>query len=128
MAKKEKTIPNWTIFGTHLVSLEIHQFAGDKEKVFQLAVTIFLDDSTPFEKDSDKQLTITIYTDKTATVLDDLIYDGAIWAGQVFQNIGNTVFVIDEDGNIAKQIELDAFIPQASSKRGKIAGKSKFAN
>ncbi len=128
MAKKALTIPNWTIFGTHIVSAEIHQFKGDdNKKVYQLALTFFLDDSTPLEKDEAKQKVVTIYTDKQSLVLDDLVYDAAIWLGQSFKNISNSVFVIAEDGSIAKQIELDVFMPKAS-KQSKTTGNATFAN
>ena len=76
MAKKNAVIPNWTIFGTHIVAVEIHQFTDEDDTVvYQLALTIFLDDSTPLETEREKQKVITIYTDKTGETRNQHIHD-----------------------------------------------------
>ena len=129
MAKKNAVIPNWTIFGTHIVALEIHQFTDEDDTVvYQLALTIFLDDSTPLETEREKQKVITIYTDKTGPNLGDLVHDAAVWAGQVFANIGDKVYVIDEEGEVSNEITLSTFLNSVESTEEKKFGNARFAN
>lgn len=123
MAKPKKvTIPNWTLFGVHSVGIEIHTFEGDDADYYQAALTVFLDDGAEHTEESDDQKVITLFLDTNSGDLDQYIYDTVTWAAAAITNVGNKVFVFNPDGDIAKEIELDTFMPkhiEKSNKKGR---------
>ena len=122
--KKDTSIPTWTIFGTRSIGLEIHAFDDDaKKRAYQLALTIFLDDGKEAPTEHEQQKVITIFTDLQSYDLDSFVFESASWVAAAFENIGNHVFVLNETGDIEKEITLDLFMKNYNPKSKKKSAK-----
>jgi hypothetical protein len=113
---KKETIPNWGIFGTHLVGLSIVPVDVDEDtgKTVYSGIIDYLLDTGDEKKDNDPKTRkhISIFTDVSSTDIDDIIKMVVEGIGHLHMNMFNLVFVMNDEGEIIKQIELDLFFGQ----------------
>lgn len=117
---KEMTIPNWTVFGSHSITIEIHE-AGmndEDEIIYQAGFGILLNNGEhtleeTVEMDVDNQQHITIMTELFDTNTENL----AIRAGQIaaatFDGVNQTAFVFEEN-KISNELDLQKLIEDHS--------------
>lgn len=101
----EETIPNWTFFGAGGVSIEVLELPCENCKVnhYQSSITFFLDDG---QERIDNPLVVTIETDIMEESAEAVALRTFSAVGPVFYNISPTVMVLNEKGDINREISL----------------------
>ena len=104
----EKTIPNWSIFGTRVVSIELQQYDEGDSVIYNSMLTFFLDDGTEIDEtdDPDNGMFITTVT-KFAS---ENPYICALRTAESLVNlypISNDVHVFNDEGDIIAEFTLD---------------------
>jgi hypothetical protein len=99
--QKEATIPNWTIFGTRSVAIEVHKFVGEGDDVYRPALTFMLDNGEDVDENDivEKGQFVTIYVDGIYDSAEEAIIETAKSIMNLFENISNSVTVIEDDGS-----------------------------
>lgn len=111
--QKEATIPNWSVFGTHGVSIEFHL---NEEKKYQTALTIFLDNGEEPKSDDDRQV-VTVLLDIIVSKPKEEAVSVAGVISAMFEHIHNKVFVFDDEGSIQHEYELDMLVNTKAKKQ-----------
>ena len=117
MAARKVTIPTWTYFGVQTVSIQLNTFSDEDtdETIYNPVLNMWLEDGKK-QKEGDEQvicIITEIYSECMHCAISevfmglDLIFNGAII---------NTCFVLDEDGEIIDEIDLDAFMKEYGPK------------
>jgi hypothetical protein len=102
ITKKEVTIPNWTIFGAHSVSIELHKFINENDQdEYNSCLTIYLNDG-----EEDQEKVITIVTDIWNSCAHCCALTSVHHICQIFDDIADVVLVIDERGEIVDEFSL----------------------
>lgn len=98
--KKEKKIPNWTIFGAQSIIIDITRHTIDNNYVYNPMITIFLDGNQKHEYVT--TIITEIYEDDLSEALDAVIQGSMM----LFGSICPIVSVYDEDDNKIDEIDL----------------------
>jgi hypothetical protein len=116
MAKKS-SIPNWTMFGAHTVTVEIHEMGldDDDNPLYQAAYGFFLDDGQytleeAIELDTDKKKHISIFLDQFDNDPDVLAVRVAAFATGLFDTLGSTAFIFEDNNETPRELNLEELI------------------
>jgi hypothetical protein len=114
MGKKKinSDIQTWSVFGVRSVGIEVHKFEQDGKEYYQGGLTYFLDDNAEVPEDVEKQKVITIMTDIITNDYEETIFAIADNNFKLYTNIGAVAFVLNTDGDILHEIELDSWYPE----------------
>jgi dihydroxyacid dehydratase/phosphogluconate dehydratase len=117
MKSKNVTIPNWTMFGTHSVTVEIHTAGIDEEDnpMYQAAYGFFLDDGTLSLEEAvdlpvNDQKHITIFTGQLGLDPDKLVIQAAAFISEAFENINVMAYIFEDDGAAPREVNIQTLV------------------
>jgi thymidylate synthase len=99
---KPEGIQNWTVFGTHMVKLDLYKI----EKGYQPAITYILDNGEDLPEEIENQKAITIFLDSSFDKPKDAIRVTATSIASMYEKIAKQVDVYDGDTN-TKSFDLE---------------------
>jgi len=109
--KHLETIENWSIFGTHLVVVDVHTHSdGEDGKIYQPVMSVILDDFSGEEDLAENRKFITITLDSIFKTPEEAIYHSVKGLVAVFENISNHSTVFDENFDTSKEYNVDKVI------------------
>lgn len=108
--EQDVTISNWTIFGAQSVSIDIHEYMNESnQSEYNSSLTIFLDDG-----EENQEKVITIITDIWNACAHCCALTTAHHACQIFDDIIDTVFVVNIRGDVVEEFSLTDVSPNSS--------------
>lgn len=103
----KKTIPNWTVFGTHMVSIELQQYDDGDSVIYNSMLTFCLDDGSEVDESSKPE--DVLYLTTVTKFASENPYICALRTAENLINlypISNTVHVF-KDGDIVAEFTLN---------------------
>lgn len=107
-------LENWTIFATHVVSIEVHQLS---KKEYQGAMTFILDDGEPLSDEPENHRGMTILLDHVGSSPEAVIQHVAPLVGQMFERISVVCMEFDKEGELSKQHDLGKVMKKLQKQR-----------
>ncbi len=96
-------IQNWTVFGTHMVKLDLYKI----EKGYQPALTYILDNGEDLPEDMEKQKAITIFLDSSFDKPKEAIRVVAASIASMYEKIAKQVDVYSGEAGATKTFDLE---------------------
>lgn len=104
--KQNEMIPNWSMFGSRKISIQLLEVEFEGKKLYNGAFSIYLDDSSK-EDDIENGKFITIVTDVFVADAGECALVIANTMGSLFQDIGANVLVFDSSGSQIDELNLN---------------------
>lgn len=113
--KKEVIIPNWTMFGTQRVNIEIFDVTEDEnDPLFNVGLGIILDDGKNDPQEDIKY--ITIFTNIFEETVKDALEASIEYIHELFRgSIGEEISLYDKDSNVTN-VDINFILQDLSFK------------
>jgi hypothetical protein len=115
---QKSTIPNWSLFSTHVVGLSIipvDTVEDTSDSLYCAVLDLMLDSGDEIdETEPENRKHLSVITDTVSSDVYELIKICVPNLSMLFGNISNMVMVMDTDGNIAEEIDLNEFFDELS--------------